>query len=92
MGVRAIRSKSSDARGVEQEPPLFLTGGFGRCCAHTRELPSSPGGGSRGGDRAAHTGLCCCLGTAHTSGAVGRRWSRISSQGLGSRWPEVSEV
>lgn len=68
MGVRAIRSKSSDARGAEQEPPLFLTGGLGRCCAQAPVCHQQPWGDSRGQDSTACTGLSCPCHCSHQQG------------------------
>lgn len=54
MGVRAVRSKSSDARGVEQDPSFSLQVGWADAVPRHMYVTSSPGGDSRDWDSAAH--------------------------------------
>lgn len=43
MGVRAVRSKSSDARGVEQDPSFSLQVGWADAVPRHLYVTSSPG-------------------------------------------------
>lgn len=75
MGVRAIRSRSSDIRGVEQAPHFSLQVGWEDAGPRHLYVTSSPERDSRGRDSVAHTGLSWCLGHSSPQQCRPGRWA-----------------